>query len=100
VSREPQNQQEGKDNLLCEESISKEKNERTKAHLSLEVSSISDFTMIRKQWPGETWLLPSRSTLSLFAESELVLGKINLIEITFFLNNFSSCRRFGDKFEQ
>lgn len=87
MSREPQNQQEGKDNLLCEESISKEKNERTKAHLSLEVSSISDFTMIRKQWPGESWLLPSRSTLSLFAESELVLGKINVIRNVIFLNN-------------
>jgi hypothetical protein len=78
VSREPLDQQEGKDNLLCDESISKEKNERTKAHLSLEVSSISDFTMIRKQWPGETWLLPSRSTLSLFAESELILGNTKI----------------------
>jgi len=72
-------QQIESEKLLHTESILKEKNENSKAKLSLEKSSLADFTMIRRQWPGETWLLPSRSTLSLFAIPKPVFGKDDFI---------------------
>ncbi|CAB3373513.1 Hypothetical predicted protein [Cloeon dipterum] len=70
---------EAEDERLQIEALKSDLNENCKANLSLEKSQLTDFNMSRKQWPGETWLLPSRSTLSLFAIPEAKLKDAALV---------------------
>ncbi|XP_059473947.1 uncharacterized protein LOC132195768 [Neocloeon triangulifer] len=66
----PQDDKGDAQRKLQMECLVRERNENCKVSLTLEKSSLADFNMVRKQWPGETWLLPCRSTLSLFAIPE------------------------------